>query len=128
MSKDMFNTNLTAINIEYDTPIKTGRRFKVGNAWKDEYIYYKNIGALPNTTIVIHETSINKSDVTMVTGTGGTAVKTDGGVLIFNACRPLDANGAVSCISSWNNDKFAFQVEAGNDRRSATGHCWVTYY
>lgn len=123
----MFNENIMKTKIIYETPTKTGRKFKIGNVWKDEYIYYKNIGALPNTgTIVLVETSLPQSSVTLITGCGGMA--TNGtNYLVFNACRPLDASGAISCITNWQNSKFTFQVECGRDRSAFTGHCWVTY-
>jgi len=125
----MFNTNLTAINIEYDTPIKTGRRFKVGNVWKDEYIYYKNIGVLPNSaTSKTVDTSISQSSITMVTGTGGIAVNASGTPITLNCARPMSNSSAIALQVIYNDNKLAFYAETGGDRSTWTAHCWVTYY
>ena len=117
------------VDIEYETPTKTGRRFKVGSTWKDEYIYYKNIGNLANSaTATTYETSISQSSITMITDASGIAVRNDGVSIIMNGARPQNNASAVSVQMTWSNSKFAFYVETGQDRSSWVGHCWVTYY
>ena len=117
-------------NIEFETPTKTGRRFKINNVWKDEYIYYKNIGALPNNTTAPYTTNINKSSITMVTGTGGVAYRsTDGAMIVMNGARPRDNSASIACQVTWSSgNKFQFYIETGQDRSNAIGYCWVTYY
>ena len=130
-SANYLNNNFVeTVDIEYEVPTKTGRRFKVNGVWKDEYIYYKNIGNLPSTaTAVTIETSIPKSSITMITGTGGTAPRTSDGVaLILSGARPSSNASAVAVQMGWSNDKFAFYIETGQDRSAWVGHCWVTYY
>ena len=130
-SCNYINNNFTGtIDIEYDTPIKTGRRFKVNGVWKDEYIYYKNIGALPNNTSTAYTTDIDKSSITLVTGTGGVAYRSSDNVMIvMNGARPSANNMAIGCQVTWSsNNKFQFYVETGMDRTNCVGHCWVTYY
>jgi hypothetical protein len=123
------NISVLQTDIEYETPIKTGRRFKVGNTWKDEYIYYKNVGTLPNTnTSVTIQTTLDKSAITLITGTGGVAVNSSGTTIIFNADRPNDVAGGAAALPNYSNDKFTFFIEVGRDRSAFTGHCWVTYY
>lgn len=118
-----------SVDIEYEVPTKTGRRFKVNGVWKDEYIYYKNVGNLPNNTSASYETSISKSSITMVTNTGGTAYSSSvGNFMTLNGVRPQNNASGVSVQSEWSNNNYAFYIETAQDRSGWIGTCWVTYY
>lgn len=116
-------------NIIINGNVSTGDSYKTGRVinGKEEYIYYREVNSLPNSSSANYGTPISLSSITLITGIGGTAYRSsDSAWFELNASRV--SSGANICVNGSSiGNNFAFYVETGMDRTALQAYLWVTY-